>query len=163
MALELCTATAGLYWVKLELNIIGAWNLEWISVEGLRVHLQPGESTSAFKGLGKVREGCGTAEARVGEGNSSVNPNCWRRTVATRLGQTRVWHWHLWKRSSSPAILKTHLPSEALMLDPLSCQLGCAVLTKPSALCRGLPVPPVASVLGAWLGTAEQDGGSCSP
>lgn len=38
MALGLCTASAGLYWVKLHLNLICTWNLEQISVLGLRVH-----------------------------------------------------------------------------------------------------------------------------
>lgn len=149
MALGLCTASAGLYWVKLHLNLICTWNLEQISVLGLRVHPAAGESTSGFKGLGEAREGCGSAGARAGEGNSSVNPNCWRRTGGTGLGQSRVLHWHLWKCSSSPGILKTHLQSEALVLYLLGCQLGCAVMAKPRALCRGFPVPPVSVVLGA--------------
>lgn len=38
-ALGLCTAGAGLYWVKLELNLVCTWNQELISVLGLCVHL----------------------------------------------------------------------------------------------------------------------------
>lgn len=108
-------------------------------------------------------------QARVGGENSSVNPNCWRRTGGTALGQSRVWHWHLWKCCGSPGVFKTHLQSEALTLDPLRCQLGCAVMTKPRVLCRVSQChqwPPCWEwgVQGAaWPGTAEQDGGSCSP
>lgn len=54
------------------------------------------------------------------------------------------------------AFFRSGLEREGFKLDLLHYQLGCSVLPVPRALCRAVPVPPVAALLGTGVQDAER-------
>lgn len=111
------------------------------------------ESAFVFKGLAKVRwQGRGgvVAGGRTLVKSWLLEEGRWEPALAAE---------RLARGGNAPApraFFRSDLEREGFKPDPLHYQLGCSVLPVPRALCRAVPVPPVAVLLGTGVQGAER-------